>query len=145
MRIHKRWIIAGLILCLQLSWLQAQNALLAAEDARFAAQVARDVQRLDKMLDESLVYIHSNALVESRADFLESVGSGRIVYQLMQAEPDRQLRKIGRRQTVVNGIAKVEGIYSQRPFSMRLRYTAVYIRKQGRWLLNSWQSTRIPD
>lgn len=145
MRIQKRWIIAGLILCLQLSWLQAQNALLAAEDARFAAQVARDVQRLDKMLDESLVYIHSNALVESRADFLESVGSGRIVYQLMQAEPDRQLRKIGRRQTVVNGIAKVEGIYSQRPFSMRLRYTAVYIRKQGRWLLNSWQSTRIPD
>lgn len=145
MRIQKRWIIAGLILCLQLSWLQAQNALLAAEDARFAAQVARDVQRLDKMLDESLVYIHSNALVESRADFLESVGSGRIVYQLMQAEPDRQLRKIGRRQTVVNGITKVEGIYNQRPFSMRLRYTAVYIRKQGRWLLNSWQSTRIPD
>ena len=145
MRIQKRWIIAGLILCLQLSWLQAQNALLAAEDARFAAQVARDVQRLDKMLDQPLVYIHSNALVESRADFLESVGSGRIVYQLMQAEPDRQLRKIGRRQTVVNGIAKVEGIYSQRPFSMRLRYTAVYIRKQGRWLLNSWQSTRIPD
>ncbi len=145
MRIQKRWIIAGLILCLQLSWLQAQNALLAAEDARFAAQVARDVQQLDRMLDQPLVYIHSNALVESRADFLESVGSGRIVYQLMQAEPGRQLRKIGRRQTVVNGIAKVEGIYSQRPFSMRLRYTAVYIRKQGRWLLNSWQSTRIPD
>lgn len=135
----------GLWLCLQLPQLQAQPALLAAEDARFAAQVARNTQQLDNMLDDPLVYIHSNALVESRADFLESIQSGRIVYQSMQAEPGRQLRSIGRRQRVVNGVVKVEGLYNQHNFSMRLRYTAVYIRKNNSWLLNSWQSTRIPD
>lgn len=139
------WIIPGLLLSLQLSQLQAQPALLAAEDARFAAQIACDIRQLDKMLDDSLVYIHSNALVERRADFLESIRSGRIVYQLMQAEPDRQLRKIGRRQAIVNGIVSVEGLYSQRSFAMRLRYTAVYTQKKGVWQLNSWQSTRIPD
>lgn len=145
MSIQQLLILTALGACLQLGPLQAQPALLAAEDARFAAQTARDTQQLAGMLDEPLVYIHSNALVESRADFLESIRSGRIVYQLMQAEPDRQLRKIGRRQAIVNGIVRVEGLYSQRPFSMRLRYTAVYRRQQGRWLLNSWQSTRIPD
>ncbi len=139
------WIIPGLLLSLQLSQLQAQSALLAAEDARFAAQIARDTRQLDKMLHDSLVYIHSNALVERRADFLESIRSGRIVYQLMQAEPDRQLRKIGRRQAIVNGIVRVEGLYSQRSFDVRLRYTAVYTQKKGVWQLNSWQSTRIPD
>lgn len=145
MSIQRLFGILGLWLCLQLSQLQAQPALLTAEDARFAAQVARDTRQLDIMLDDPLVYIHSNALVESRADFLESIQSGRIVYQSMQAEPGRRLRSIGRRQRVVNGVVRVKGLYNQQDFSLRLRYTAVYTRKNNRWLLNSWQSTRIPD
>lgn len=139
---HKIALVVGLYF-LWAAGLGAQSGLLAIEDARFEAQVARDTVRLRQLLADDLVYIHSNALTESKSDFIHSVGSGRIVYQRMQAEAGRRIRTSGRRIAIVDGTAQVTGLFQSNAFEMKLRYTASYRKHRGQWQLWSWQSTRI--
>ena len=61
----------------------AQNTILSSEDARFRAQVQRDTLALQNLLSDDLVYIHSNALTETKTDFINSVRTGHIAYQSM--------------------------------------------------------------
>ena len=136
-------IILGLAFLLAPLLLTAQADVLASEDARFAAQTTRDTLSLIRLLADELVYIHSNALVETKADFIHSVGTGRIVYQRMTPEPARRVRALGRQAAIVDGIVHVTGQFQGNTFDMRLRYTAAYRRHKGAWRLVSWQSTRI--
>jgi len=138
-------ILITLILGLSLSLSLIGQGLLQSEDARFRAQVEKDVAALDELVADELIYIHSNALVESKSDFLASVQSGKIVYAAMAAEDGRSVRPYGRKTAVVNGVVKVSGQYQGGQFDIRLRYTALYRKIKKVWQLTRWQSTRIPD
>ena len=120
----------------------AQSTILESEALRWRAQVERDTVLLNKLLTDDLVYIHSNALTESKSDFLHSVQSGSITYHNMQGEPGGSIRQYGKT-GISNGIVRATGLLNGTPFEVRLRYTAVYVRQKGRWRLASWQSTRM--
>ena len=110
---------------------------------RFSAQISRDTAALYRLLADDLVYIHSNALVETKTDFIRSVGGGGIRYLAMkktETGPIRQWKKTA----VAIGIVDVRGLYQGKEFEMRLKYTSVYRKNKGVWQLSSWQSTRLP-
>lgn len=119
------------------------QVILEQEDARFQAQMIKDVESLDKMISEELLFIHSNAFEEDKKAFLKNVASGNITYSRMQAEPDREI--LYRKKTaLVRGILRVAGSYEGGSFDIRVRYTAIYQKKKKDWLLLNWQSTKIP-
>lgn len=120
----------------------AQNTISSSEDARFQAQVQRDTLALKNLLSDDLIYIHSNALTETKTDFMNSVKTGHITYQSMQTEAQRSIRSYGKT-GISNGIVHATGLLNGAPFDIRLRYTAVYNKQKGKWRLVSWQSTRI--
>lgn len=121
----------------------AQHTIDESEDMRFNAQVKKDTVLLRRILSDDLVYIHSNALVETKSDFLHSISTGNITYYSMQPEPGRAIRNYGKT-GISNGIVQVKGLIQGNPFEVRLRYTAVYVKQKKRWRLVSWQSTKIP-
>lgn len=123
--------------------LVAQSTIPESEDMRFKAQVEKDTVLLRKILSDDLVYTHSNALTETKSDFIHSITSGNITYQAMQPEEGRSIRIFGKA-GISNGIVQAKGLLNGNPFDIRLRYTAVYIKKRSVWMLASWQSTRIP-
>lgn len=132
-----------LLLCFAPVLLPAQMAiLLDSEQDRFRAQTTRDTQTLDKLLADGLIYIHSNGLVEDKADFIGSVSSGGIRYERMIPREGRQVWRRGRT-AVINGVVDVEGSYRGTAFDIALRYTSVYRKKKGRWQLMRWQSTKL--
>lgn len=115
---------------------------LANEQARFDAMIHRDTLALESLLSPDLVYIHSNALRETKADHVRSVISGKIVYEKMEPS-NNSVRFFGK--TAINtGDIHVKGIISGNPFDVKMLYTAVYRKKKKRWLLVSWQTTRQP-
>jgi Domain of unknown function (DUF4440) len=122
--------------------LSAQSGVLADEQQRFNAMMKQDTTFLEHHLHQHLIYIHSNALLESRADFIHSVASGAIRYENIQREK-AQVTRFGRT-AIVNGIVRVTGLLKGQPFNIQLHYTAVYRKKRGHWQLLRWQSTRIP-
>lgn len=101
-----------------------------------------DTQALKQLLADDLVYIHSNALKETKADHLRSIGTGKIVYQQMDREAV-SVRVYGKT-ALSSGTIKVKGILNGNPFELRMLYTAVYRKNKKGWQLVNWQSTRLP-
>lgn len=119
------------------------QVILEQEDARFQAQMKKELEQLDKMISEDLLFIHSNAFEEGKEAFLENVASGNITYSRMEAEPGREI--LYRKKTaLVRGILQVAGSYEGGSFDIRVRYTAIYQKRKKDWLLLNWQSTKIP-
>jgi ketosteroid isomerase-like protein len=117
-------------------------AALAAQDARFAAMVAADVPRLAEMLDDSLTYHHSNGSVETRAEFLEAVRAGVLRYHALEVV-ERQVRRFGDI-AIVTGVVRLRATNRGEALDVRLRFTDTYARRDARYRLVAWQSTRIP-
>lgn len=53
---------------------------LAAEDARIRASLALDVDALRELLLPELIFIHSNALIDTRDSYLERLSSKELTY-----------------------------------------------------------------
>lgn len=118
------------------------QSLLDAERARFEAMTRRDTTALRQMLAEELTYVHSNGLRESKAEHLSNIAKGRIVYQEM-VPIETQVRRYGK-VGLITGVVRVGGLYEDRRFELRLRYTSAYVRKGGKWRLVAWQSGSLP-
>ncbi len=58
-------------------------AALRAEDARYAAQIVGDLDALDALFADDLDYIHSSTVRDTKASFIESLRSGKVVYRSM--------------------------------------------------------------
>jgi ketosteroid isomerase-like protein len=115
----------------------------AAEQERVRAVIAADTTALSRLLGDDLTYTHSTAWVETKAQFLESVRSGALKYEKME-HSDVQVRVYGDA-AVLTGRSDVR-VHSPRSglLQMQIRFTAVYVKRAGRWQMVAWQSTRIP-
>jgi hypothetical protein len=56
-------------------------AVTAADDERMAAMKAGDASRLGAIFSDELRYAHSNGVVDSKADFITALSSGKSVYE----------------------------------------------------------------
>lgn len=119
-----------------------KGGLQSLDTQRFKAMFEKDTSFLKKVLADDLVYTHSNGLVESKQAHLAAISGGKTVYKRMESE-SMELRKYGKT-LIINGVIKAKGSLNGNDFDIRLRYTDVYIRHRGTWLLHTWQSTKLP-
>ena len=56
---------------------------LKAEDARYAAQTKSDFDALERLYGDDLVYVHSSAVTDSKASYIERQRSG-LHYRVMR-------------------------------------------------------------
>jgi ketosteroid isomerase-like protein len=122
---------------------QPTSEVLAAEDARFAAMLRADTAALADMLADDLLYVHTTARVETKAQFVTAVGSGAIQY-LSFVPMERRVTLIAPGAALVTGRAKARVIVAGPPTDSEVRYIAVYTRLDDQWQLRGWQTTRIP-
>ena len=120
-----------------------EDAVLAAQDKRIALTVAADVAGLGAMMTDDLTWTHSNANVESKAQFLEAIRSGKYKYKSMTFD-DRKVRLHGDT-GIVSGTCRVLVTTDGREIDIKLRFTELYVKQQGAWKQAMWQSTRVPD
>jgi ketosteroid isomerase-like protein len=120
-----------------------EDAVIAAQDKRVALTIAADVAGLGAMMTDDLTYMHSSANLESKAEFLEGLRSGKYKYKAMTFE-DRKVRFYGD-VAVVSGLTRVQVTSGGRDLDIKLRFTELYAKQQGAWKMALWQSTRVPD
>ena len=116
--------------------------ILAAENARVEALLRADYDALDRLLGEDLTYTHSTAVLDTKAMFMESLRSGRLRYhQFRHEDPKvRVLGDIG----IINSVARIVAVNRGQENRNHLRVTIVYAKRDGRWQMVAWQSTRMP-
>lgn len=118
------------------------NDALVAEDQRYAAQLTQDTGALDRLLADDLVYIHSNAQVDSKSSFIDSLRSGAVKYLTMQRS-DVRVRTFGC-VAIITGLANYDVHFNGKDIAVELRFHSVWTKRDGRLQFVSWQSTRTP-
>lgn len=114
----------------------------AAEARRFAAMVQVDAAALAGLLADDLTYTHSNGVVENKAQFLESLSSGRLRY--LSIEPSEVVVRVYGDTAILTGRSTMKVKTGEQETTLPIRFTDVWVRQAGRWRMAAWQSTRIP-
>lgn len=115
---------------------------LAAERARYAAQTANDFGAMERLFGDDLVYIHSNALVDTKASYIESMRSGAVRYRTMTPGETR-VRCYGGL-AIITGTTSLAVTVQGEDRTLDLAFHAIWARRAGGLQFVSWQSTRLP-
>jgi ketosteroid isomerase-like protein len=121
----------------------AETELAGIEKQRFAAMLAADVAALDRLLSPDLTYTHSSARVETKQEYIEAIKTGASKYKVIEPE-DIRVRVYGST-AVLTGRCRFEVTSGGQDLKLRVRYTDVYVNRDGAWRMVAWQSTRIPE
>lgn len=122
---------------------EAEKQVREAQARRLEVMVQGDMAALAPFLAEDLVYIHGDGKVETKAQLLESLASGRLRYRAL-ATPDAAVLVHGET-AIVTGRIEVQATTGGRDVAFAARYLAVYVREGGAWGLVAWQTTRLPE
>jgi len=121
----------------------AEKAVLETQDQRWALTAGGDLDELETLLTDDMNYTHSSAAVDTKAQFLDSLRSGRVRYVSLEPEGERAVRVYGDA-AVVQGVAHVLVKVPDRDIDVRLRFTEVYVKQGGAWKMALWHSTKVP-
>ncbi len=120
----------------------AVAAVIALESARAQAVLAADTTALGRMTATEFVEITRLGTLRTRADNLADVGSGML--KLTRVDHDSLAVHVYGDVAVLRGIAINAGTFHGMPFTGRLRYTRVFVHRDGRWQAVLMQQTVMP-
>ena len=114
----------------------------AAEDARYAAQTGDDFAALDKLLGNDLVYIHSSAVVDDKASYIDSMRSGNVKYRVMRRS-DVTVRTFGC-VAIMTGLGNFDVTVKGQDLSVEIRFHSIWAQRDKGLEFISWEATRTP-
>ena len=114
---------------------------LAAEAARYRAQMESDFAALDRLYGADLVYAHSSTLVDTKASFIESMRSGVVGYRKMTLG-DVTVRCYGG-VAIIAGQCTFDVTVQGNEITNDLQFHSVWVMRTGGPQFVSWQATRL--
>jgi ketosteroid isomerase-like protein len=114
---------------------------LQAEDARYAAQIEKDLEALERLLGKDLVYIHSSSVQDTKASFIESLRSEKVIYHSMKRS-DTVVRTFGN-VAIVTGKAEFEVTARGKEKTLNILFHSVWAKRESGVQFVSWQATPI--
>ena len=115
----------------------------AAEKARTTAMEQGDVAALEKILADDVTYVHSFGKMDTKESYLAAVRADEFHYISWKAKT-MHVRTMG-------NVALIDGEYALRVINRKVSpeamdvnmlFLAVYERRDGRWHMVAWQSTK---
>jgi ketosteroid isomerase-like protein len=146
--ISRRFVTAGItLLAIALCYLSvplatasetSEQAVLAAHEARRMATLAGDADKVGSMMTDDFTFTHPNGLVESKAQFLDALKSGKLKYKTLKDE-ERQVRIHGDT-GIVSGTVHIVVDASGMVFDVRVVFTELWVKKGNAWKMVLWHA-----
>lgn len=109
---------------------------------RMEAMANKDVATLKEVLADELIYCHSSARLDTKQSLIGNMESGATVYT--SVVPSEVKAQDCGDAVVLTGIAQIKVTSNGTPNAFGVRFTDVYARRNGKWQMIAWQSTRLP-
>ncbi len=114
----------------------------ALESARGQALLHADTTALSRMIGDEFIEVSRLGTLRTKADNLREIATGTL--KLTSVTYDSVSVRIYGEVAVLRGIADNTGTFRGFPFSGKLWYTRVFVRRDGRWQAVAMQHTLIP-
>lgn len=111
------------------------------ERRRYEAMRQADIAVLREVLDDSLVYSHSNAAMDDKESYLAKVRAGYFRYESISIEEPSILLLSD--VALLRGRMKARGFFNDAPLTLDNRFLAVVRKSGGQWRLLSYQPTPV--
>jgi hypothetical protein len=109
---------------------------------KFGWMTQMKLDSLESILDERLLFVHSNGWTETKEEFIKDIKSGKLRY--VSIDVAEASARIYTNTAIVTGKGKFKVLLDGSELIINLFYTEVYISKNGMWLLASRHSNRLP-
>ena len=120
----------------------AEDSVRALEEARGQALMRGDTVALSRMTAVEFNELTRFGTVRTRAANLRDVSAGML--RLASVRYDSLTVRIYGEVAILQGIADNAGTIGGVPFTGRIRYTRVFVRREGRWQAVTMQHTPMP-
>jgi Domain of unknown function (DUF4440) len=114
----------------------------SVERARFAAFTSVDIGTLRRTLADDLVYCHTSAECQNKEQVIADLGSRDRIYHSIDVLELRPRAVAGA--VLIHGKLALRVERAGKGQQFQLVYSDVYVKRDGRWQMTSWQSTRLP-
>jgi ketosteroid isomerase-like protein len=119
----------------------SEESIKQLEKRRYDLMIKKDMTGLSELLGDDLVYTHSSGVTENKEQYMQGILSGKSVYYAVEPE-ETQVRLYGNT-AILNGVARVDTELNGQKTTLRLKYTDVYVKRNGKWQFVTWQSLRM--
>ena len=119
-----------------------EQVVLAAHERRRTATLAGDAAAVGSMMTDDLTFTHANAVVETKAEFLDALKTGRYQYKSITDE-ERGVRVHGDA-GIVSGTCRIVVTASGNDLDISVRFTELWVKEGGAWRMLLWHATNVP-
>jgi hypothetical protein len=121
--------------------IQQEQAILELSKKKFQWMITMNYDSLEPVLDERMVFIHSNGWGEIKTEFIEDIKTGKLRYTSINVLEASVRLYSG--SAVIIGRGKFNVKLDGKDLEFDLKYTEFYVQKNGKWLLASRHSNRL--
>ena len=105
------------------------------------SRVRADVAALDRLLDEGWTVTHGDGTLNTKAEYLADLKSGARKFFGDVKQDDFTVRIYGDT-AIAAGVSDSKVEYKGKPSGGALRFTRVYVKRGGRWIMVASHATR---
>jgi hypothetical protein len=119
----------------------SQDELLKREQQRVEFLTSGKIDEFAAMLTPTATYTHSSAVIDDKETLLKNLRSGQVVYKSMKHQ-DLKVRFVTPDVAIIQGLSDINVVVSGKPQDVPVRFSIVYVKQKGQWLMEAWHSTR---
>ena len=130
---------------LTISLVQAESpeqAVVELSKKKFNWMIRMQYDSLESVLDDRLMFVHSNGWTETKSELIADLKSGKLRY--VTIEVIESSARLYSNTAIVTGKGKFTVVLDGNDLIINLYYTEVYVLKNGNWLLASRHANRLP-
>lgn len=139
---HYGFIIVAFILSFSVDAQSTEQTVLDLSKKKFAWMTRQSYDSLEAVLDDRLLFVHSNGWTETKEEFIQDIKSGKLRY--IEIEVTEATVRMYSGAAIVVGKGKFKVLLDGNELVINLYYTEVYVWKNDKWLLASRHANRLP-
>lgn len=131
----------GMTSLIAMSQTAQEQRIIDLSKKKFQWMIAMNFDSLESVLDDRMVFIHSNGWPETKTEFINDIKSGKLRYKSIEVVEASARMYQG--SAVIIGRGKFKVTLDGKDLDLELKYTEFYIQKNGKWLLASRHANRL--
>lgn len=131
----------ALVSCSAIAQRFKEQEVLSLSERKFKWMINLNMDSLENILDENVMYVHSNGWSQSKHEIIEDFKTKKLVLNKVEIL-ETKIRNF-ENTYVVDGVGIIAGEIDSNPFSVKLNYSEVYVYKNRKYFLFSRHANKI--